>query len=190
MEEEHDFEICVSSLRCAIDGFDEFSSFAAVLGRSVKAGVLADVDRLLPVVIEVFVEVRRFFIDLFDVEVGGGGDGKYQANGRFVCHVRGGAFSIKVNAWYHGVASGSASGFALGDLSIFVALVAVAHSEWDKACNAREEVIRCRLYDAFGVKCVMVLIVGGFLEVCIGVFSGLPVVERCRSGYRYFCGGR
>ena len=47
----------------------------------------------------------------------------------FGCHVRGVAFRITVNVWYHGVASGGELGFALGDGSIFVALVAVAHSE-------------------------------------------------------------
>ena len=40
-------EVRVSSLWCAVDVFDEFSSSAVVLERSVKAGVLVDVDRLV-----------------------------------------------------------------------------------------------------------------------------------------------
>lgn len=39
------------------------------------------VDRLLPAVIEVLLEVRSFYMDVVNVRVVGGGDGKEQANG-------------------------------------------------------------------------------------------------------------
>lgn len=79
-----------------------------------------------------------------------------------------------------------------GDLSIFVALVAVGYIEWGEACIAGEKLFGCALCEAFGVKCVNLLIASGWPKICIGVFPGLRTVERCRCGYRYYlwCPGR
>ena len=75
-EKENGLEVYVSDLRCAVEVFYEFASFAVMLERPVKAGALADVDRLLSGVIEVLMEVRGFYIDVSDVEVVGSGDGE------------------------------------------------------------------------------------------------------------------
>ena len=70
-------EVRVSGLRCAVlEGFYEFASLVVMLERLFNAGVLAKVDGPLPVVVEVLMEVRGFYIDVFDVEVVGGGNGE------------------------------------------------------------------------------------------------------------------
>lgn len=68
-EEEHGLEVRVSGLRCAEEVFYEFYSLAIMLERPVKAGVLADVDGSLPLVVEVFMEVWGLYSDVFVVEV-------------------------------------------------------------------------------------------------------------------------
>ena len=56
-----------------------------------------------------------------------------------------------MNVWYHIVASCGVSGFAPGDVTIFVALVTVIHCGWDEARIAREKLVSGPLYGAFGV---------------------------------------
>lgn len=58
-----------------------------------------------------------------------------------------------MNVWYHGASCG-ASSFALGDVSISVALIAVAHGEWGEARITGEELFRDPPYGAFGVYSV------------------------------------
>lgn len=65
-------EIRVEGFSSSIEVFEEFSSFSGMFLRAVEARVLTGINRLLPTVVENFLEAGGLYINLSDMKIAGG----------------------------------------------------------------------------------------------------------------------
>lgn len=69
---------------------------------------------------------------------------------------------------YQGIAPSCARRFAFNKVSVFVALVAISHSEGDEAGIAQKQHIGGPLYDLFGIQGIEFFVIGRCPQLSIG----------------------